>query len=75
MVRSIQDWKKKVNLANIRIKEANTALPFPFQARLKSKKGTQDMYKVGNENNEPPSGKISRNKKYNLDDNVWKKYI
>ena len=31
------------------------------------------MYKVLNENNEPPSGKISWNKKYNLDANGWKK--
>ena len=28
------------------------------------------MYKVLNENNEPPSGKISWNKKYNLDDDL-----
>ena len=30
------------------------------------------MYKVLNENNEPAIGKISWNKKYNLDDNEWK---
>ena len=73
LVRSIQVWKKTLNLQNIRNKGVNPVLPFPFQVYLKSKKGTQDMYKVLNENNEPPSGKISWNKKYNLDDNEWKK--
>ena len=70
---SVQDWKKTLNLQNIRNKEVNPVLPFPLQVYLKSKKGTQDMYKVLNENNESPSGKISWNKKYNLDDNEWKK--
>ena len=70
LARSVQDWKKTLNLKNIRNREANPVLPVSFQVYLKSKKGTQDMYKVLNENNEPPSEIISWNKKYNLDDDL-----
>ena len=52
LVRSVQDRIKTLNLQNIRNKEANPVLPFPFQVYLKGKKGAQDMYKVLNENNE-----------------------
>ena len=31
------------------------------------------MYNLLNKNNEPPSGKIPRNKKYKFEDNEWKK--
>lgn len=73
LVRSIQDWKKTLNLENIKTKVANPVLPFPVQVYLKSHKGTQDMYKILNENKDPPSGKISWGKKYNFDEEEWKK--
>lgn len=73
LVRSILDWKKTLNLENIKNKVANPVLPFPVQVYLKSQKGTQDMYKILNENKDPPSGKISWGKKYNFDEEEWKK--
>lgn len=75
MVRSVMDWKKTLNLENVRNKVANPVLPFPLQVYLKNKKGTQDMYKLLKESIDLPSGKISWNKKYNFDDNEWRKKI
>ena len=43
LVKSIIAWKKILNLANIRHKEVNPILPFPFQIYLKSKNGAQVM--------------------------------
>ena len=72
LIRSVLDWKKKIKLEDIRNNLANLILPFPVQVYLKSKKGTQDMYNLLNKNNDPPSGKISWNKKYKFEDNEWK---
>ena len=49
---SVLDWKKILGIENIRNKEAIPVLPFPVQVNLKSRKGTQDMFKLLNENND-----------------------
>ena len=72
MVKSVLDWKKKLNLVNTKNKMTNPILPLLLQIYLKNKKGTQAMYKLLSENNDIPTGKISWNKKYRFDENEWK---
>ena len=74
LVRSILDWKKKLNIENIKKKVENPMnIPFGFKIYIKSKKGSQDMYKLLNESKETPTGMIAWNKKYDFDKNEWKR--
>ena len=67
LVKAILDWKKTLNLANIRQKEVNTIIPFSIQIYIKSKKGAQDMYSLLNKNKQTsPTRKISWNKNIKL---------
>ena len=70
MVKSVLDWKKKINLVSTKNKMTNPILPLLLQ--IKNKKGTQAMYKLLSENNDTPTGKIAWNKKYRFDENEWK---
>ena len=72
LVRSVTDWKKKLNLENMKNKAESPILPFAFKIYLKSKKGTQDMYKLLNKSTELPSGRIAWDKKYTFNNNEWK---
>ena len=72
LVRSATDWKKKLNLENMKNKAESPILPFAFKIYLKSKKGTQDMYKLLNKSTELPSGRIAWDKKYTFNNNEWK---
>ena len=72
LVRSVQDWKKTLNLNDAKYKVETPILPFAFKIYLKSIKGIQDMYKLLNNNKEIPSGRIAWNKKYSVDNNEWK---
>ena len=72
LVKSVQDWKKTLNLNNTKYKVETPILPFAFKIYLKSIKGIQDMYKLLNNNKEIPSGRIAWNKKYSVDNNEWK---
>ena len=53
-------------------KAESPILPFAFKIYLKSKKGTQDMYKLLNKSTELPSGRIAWDKKYTFNNNEWK---
>ena len=70
--RSVTDWKKKLNLENKKNKAESPILPFAFKIYLKSKKGTQDMYKLLNKSTELTSGRIAWDKKYTFNNNEWK---
>ena len=70
MVKSVLDWKKKLNLVSTKNKMTNPILPLLLQ--IKNKKGTQAMFKLLSENNDTPTGKIAWNKKYRFDENEWK---
>ena len=71
-VKSILDWKKKLNLENMKKNKAETIVPFGFKIYIKSKKGTQDMYKLINECKESPNGRIAWDKRYTFNDMEWK---
>ena len=71
-VKSILDWKKKLNLENMKKNKAETIVPFGFKIYIKSKKGTQDMYKLINECKESPNGRIAWDKRYTFNEMEWK---
>ena len=66
LVRSVQDWKKTLNLNNTKYKVETPILPFAFKIYLKSKNGIQDMYKLLNNTKENPSGRIAWNENIQL---------
>ena len=73
IVKSILDWKKKINLVNIETRMPNPIVPASIKVYLKNKKGAQDMYRLLRKTKDTPTGKISWNKKYSLTDNEWNK--
>ena len=72
LVKSILDWKKKLNLENMKNKAETPIVPFGFKIYIKSKKGTQDMYKLINECKESSNGRIAWDKRYTFNDMEWK---
>ena len=61
-----------MNLENMKNKAETPIVPFDFKIYIKSKKGTQDMYKLINECKEFPSGRIAWDKRYTFNDVEWK---
>ena len=59
---AIKEWKKRLKINTINEKLQNPKVPFGLHIYMRNKKGTKDMYKILNSNNETPAGKIAWNK-------------
>ena len=70
---AIKEWKKRLKINTINEKLQNPIVPFGLHIYMRNKKGTKDMYKILNSNNETPAGKIAWKKIFNFSEEEWKK--
>ena len=71
---AIKEWKKRLKINTINEKLQNPIVPFGLHIYMRNKKGTKDMYKILNSNNETPAGKIAWNKIFNFSEEERKKF-
>ena len=63
--------RKKENTGNIDKNIIGPVFPKVVQSILKQKKGSQNIYKVLNKNDNEPTGKNKWNRLYHIDEKTW----
>ena len=63
--------RKKENTGNIDKNIIGPVIPKVVQLILKQKKGSQNIYKVLNKNDNEPTGKNKWNRLYHIDEKTW----